>query len=114
MINTFILVGEIKKINVSQPKDPKKNASAVMMVQYGVKRESTGNSVDFVNAVLIRVPSYKYPRYADMLKEGARVEITGKLQGVLKPSLADNFLATELVADRIDLAGYIGEESAES
>lgn len=114
MINTFILAGVIKKVSISKPKDPKKGASAVIMVQYGVRRESTGNAVDFVNAVLIRVPSYRYPKCADILKEDARVEITGKLQGVLKASLENNLLTTELVADRIDLVGQVEEDAPEA
>lgn len=114
MINTFFIVGDVKKISVTKPNDPKKNASAVMMVQYGVKRESTGSSVDFVNAVLIRVPSYKYPKLKDKLVEGSKVQITGHLQGVLKSGeIQSSFLATELVADRIDIVGQPEETPEE-
>lgn len=104
MINAFFLVGEIKKISVSEPKgpkDPKRNASAVLLVQYGKQRETTGNAVEFVNAVLVRVPSYKYPQIKDKLKVGAKVQINGKLQGVLKTIVDDGFFTTELVADHI-------------
>lgn len=105
MIHAFFVVGEIKKIQVSEPKDPKKNASAVLLVQYGTTRESTGGSVEFVNAVMIRVPSYKYPQIKDKLKVGKQVQVNGHLQGVFKTMLDDGFFTTELVADRIFVEG---------
>lgn len=105
MIHAFFLVGEIKKIQVSEPKDPRKNASAVLLVQYGVTREQTGGSVEFVNAVMVRVPSYKYPQLKDKLKVGAKVQINGHLQGVFKTMLDDGHFTTELVADRVYVEG---------
>jgi hypothetical protein len=104
VINTFFLHGEIKKINVSEPKDPTKNASAVMLVRYGVQREASGGPVEFVNAVMIRVPSYKYPTLRDKLSVGQKVVVTGHLQGVFKTALDEGYFTTELVADRISFA----------
>lgn len=101
MINTFFLFGEIKKINVSEPKDPTKNASAVMLVRYGVQREASGGPVEFVNAVMIRVPSYKFPALREKLSVGQRVVVTGHLQGVYKSAMDEGYFTTELVADRI-------------
>jgi hypothetical protein len=101
MIHAFFLVGEIKKIQVSEPKDPKKNASAVVLVQYGGTRESTGGPVEFVNAVMIRIPSYKYPQLKDKLRVGSQVQVNGHLQGVLKSVMDDGYFTTELVADRV-------------
>lgn len=110
MIHGFYLVGTVKRIQVSEPKDPKKNASAVLLVQYGATRESTGGPVEFVNAVMIRVPSYKYPQIKDKLHLGASVVINGHMQGVYKTMVDEGFFTTELVADRI----YIeGEKEAE-
>jgi hypothetical protein len=106
MIHAFFLVGEIKKISVSEPKDPKKNASAVLLVQYGKQRETTGNAVEFVNAVMVRVPSYKFPQIKDKLKVGAQVQINGHLQGVFKTIVDDGYFTSELVADRV----YVDEE----
>ena len=100
-INTFFLLGEIKKINVSEPKDPTKNASAVMLVRYGAQREASGGPVEFVNAVMIRVPSYKYPALREKLAVGKNVCVTGHLQGVYKSAMDEGFFTTELVADRI-------------
>lgn len=112
MIHAFFLVGEIKKIQVSEPKDPKKNASAVLLVQYGATRESTGGAVEFVNAVMIRVPSYKYPQLREKLKVGKQVQINGHLQGVFKTMMDDGgYFATELVADRIFVEGESGSDS---
>ncbi len=108
MIHAFFLVGEIKKISVSEPKDPKKNASAVLLVQYGKQRETTGNAVEFVNAVMVRVPSYKFPQIKDKLKVGAQVQINGHLQGVYKTIVDDGYFTTELVADRV----YVDDEDS--
>ncbi|MDO8416296.1 MAG: hypothetical protein Q7S87_08815 [Agitococcus sp.] len=110
MIHAFFLVGTIKKIQVSEPKDPKKNASAVLLVQYGVNRESTGGAVEFVNAVMIRVPSFKYPQIKDKLRIDASVQINGHLQGVFKSVMDDGFFTTELVADRI----FVDEDNVKS
>ncbi len=101
MIHNFFLVGEIKKISVSEPKDPKKNASAVILVQYGKQRETTGNSVEFVNAAMVRIPNYKYPQLKDKLKVGSTVQVNGHLQGVFKTIIEDGYFTVELVADRV-------------
>lgn len=112
MIHTFFLLGEIKKIQVSEPKEskdpkaPKKNPSAVLLVQYGVTRMATGNPVEFVNAVMIRVPSYLYPKISEKLKVGQTVQINGHLQGVFKSMMDDGYFTTELVADRVDVEGF--------
>lgn len=103
MIHNFFLVGTLKKIQVSTPKDPKRQASAVLLVQYGATREATGGSVEFVNAVMVRVPSYKYPQVADKLREGASIQLHGHLQGVFKSMMEEGHFTTELVADRIFL-----------
>lgn len=103
MTNVVVVSGELKKLSVNQPKDPKKNASAVMLVQYGVSRESTGNAVEFVNAALVRVPSYKFPQLQGKLREGQKISVVGHLQGVWKNNLDQGYLTVELVADRVDI-----------
>jgi hypothetical protein len=105
MINTFFLAGEIKKVTVSEPKDPKKAPTALLLVQYGPVRESTGGPVEFVNAVPVRVPGYKYPSVKDKLKAGKRVQITGHLQGVFRTLIDEGSFTTELVADRVYVEG---------
>lgn len=112
MINTFFLVGEVKKVNISEPKDPKKNASAVLLIQYGTQREATGGPVEFVNATLVRVPSYKFPALRNRLKVGQKVVITGHLQGVYKNIADQGFFTVELVADRIDIENDAKAEAA--
>lgn len=99
MIHQFSIYGNIKRINVTEPKDPKKNPSAIIMVQYGGTREATGRPVEFINAVMVRVPNYQYPRVKDQLVLDATVHIQGHLQGVYKSTGADTFFTTELVAD---------------
>jgi hypothetical protein len=114
VIHAFFIVGDIKKIQVSEPKDPRKNASAVLLVQYGATREQTGGSVEFVNAVMVRVPSYKYPTLKDKLRVGAKVQINGHLQGVFKTMLDDGHFTTELVADRIFIEDGRDEAGADT
>lgn len=105
MINTFFMHAEIKRINISEPKDPTKNASAVLLLQYGVQREASGGPVEFINAVMVRVPNYKFPALRDKLKVGQKVLVTGHLQGVFKTVMDEGYFTTELVADRITLDG---------
>lgn len=114
MINSFFLVGEIKKLTVSEPKDPKKNASAVLLVQYGVTREATGRAVEFVNAALVRVPSYKFPALRNRLRIGQTVQITGHIQGVYKALGDQGFFTAELVADRVDIQRNVKAGEAEA
>ena len=101
MINTFFIAGDIKKINISEPKDPSKSASAVILVQYGPQRESSGGAVEFVNAVMIRIPSYKFPALRGKIKVGQKVTVHGHLQGVFKNVMDEGYFTTELVADRV-------------
>lgn len=101
MTHAFFTTGHIKKIHVTEPKDPKKQASAVILVQYGPPRESTGKAVEFVNAVMVRIPGYKWPSVKDKIAIDKKVEIFGYLQGVYKAVLDDGLFTTELVADKI-------------
>lgn len=105
MIHNFFLDGTLKRIQVSTPKDPKRNASAVLLVQYGPQRDSTGRAVEFINAVLVRVPSYQWPRMADKLAVDQRIQVHGSIQGVHKTVMDEGHLAVELVADRIFIDG---------
>ncbi|MBC8737247.1 hypothetical protein F6X40_10550 [Paraburkholderia sp. UCT31] len=110
-INGFYLLAEIKKIDESIPKDPTKKPSAVLLCQYGVQRDESKGPVDFVNAVLVRVPSYKYPELRDTLKVGQRILINGRLQGVAKPTGdGRSYLTVELVTERITIDGGLTEQ----
>lgn len=111
VIHAFFIVGEIKKIQVSEPKDPKKGASAVLLVQYGATREQSGGAVEFVNAVMVRVPNYRYPQLRDKLNVGTQIQVNGHLQGVFKTIVDDGFFTTELVADRIFIEGDGGSDA---
>lgn len=106
MIHQFFIVGQIKKIQVSEPKDPKKNPSAVLLVQYGATREQSGGAVEFINAVMVRVPNYRYPAIKDSLQVGAVIEIKGHVQGVYKTAIDEGFFTVELVADQIAPADF--------
>lgn len=101
MIHTFFVVGEIKKININEPSDPKKSASAILLVQYSARGEPGNGAMEFANAVMIRVPPNKFPQLRGKLALGKNVQVTGHLQGLCKSVLEENYFTTELVADRI-------------
>lgn len=113
-MNTFILTGEVKKITINEPKDAKRGASAILLIQYGVQREATGGAVEFVNATLVRVPSYKFPALRSRLRQGQAIEVMGHIQGVYKNVVDQGFFTVELVADRIDLPGAVSAPEPES
>lgn len=101
-VNFSIITGVVKSIQVSTPKDPKKNPSAVIVLQYGAQRDTTGGQVEFVNALTVRIPSYRFPRYADRLAVGQEIVVHGRSQGVLKRVMNEAFIVNETIADRID------------
>lgn len=102
LFNVFFLAGEVHRVKVVKGRG-ERPPSAVLTLQYGPQRETSGGAVEFVNAVQIRVPSYKYGKVEKRLKEGAKIQVAGRLQGVFKPMMdASGFLTAELVAERID------------
>ena len=101
MINKFFLVGDIKRISISEGKSAGKQASAIILLQYGNPREESGGAVEFVNAAMIRIPSYRFPALRDKLREGQKVVVEGHIQGVFKKMLETGHFAVELVADRV-------------
>ncbi len=111
-ISVFVMSGEIKNIQVFD-KNPER-ASAVMLVQTGPSRERGNRPVEFVNAVKVRVPPYRYAKLKNRLKVGEYVYITGKIQGILKMNLGEGLLDSEHVAEHIDFEEYADVESAES
>ncbi|MNR71640.1 hypothetical protein D3C71_22710 [compost metagenome] len=114
MIHDIKVVGDIRKITESTPKDPKKGASAIILVQWGALREQSGGAVDFINAGLIRIPNYRYPKLQGRLKVGQTVKIDGHLQGVVKTVADEQFITTELVADRVFILKDIDDKPAEA
>jgi acetaldehyde dehydrogenase (acetylating) len=104
MFNKFFIVGEIKQVQVSkQPADPNKSPSALVLIQYGQNRESTGGMVEFVNAVQVRVPGYRYATSKDFLVVGKRIQVEGRLQGVFRSVMDSGHFVTELVAESVRL-----------
>jgi hypothetical protein len=113
-VHEIIILGEVRKITPSTPKDPKKAASAVILVQWGPQREQSGNQVEFINAGHVRIPNYRWPKLAEKMKVGQTVKITGHIQGVLKTVMGDQFVQSELVADRVHILDDTGAESADA
>ncbi|GBG14396.1 signal recognition particle protein [Novimethylophilus kurashikiensis] len=101
-INTFVLSGEVKRIDVNN-KPAKKGPAAVAWIQYGPSRQRTEQSVQFVNVALVRIPPYVYEKCKDHLKVGCLADVTGHVQGVLKHIVTEGFVTNELVADRFQV-----------
>lgn len=110
-INTFVLSGEVKRLDVNS-KPTKKGPAAVIVLQYGPSRQRTEQSVQFLNVALIRIPPYVYEKCKDDLKVGRLVDITGHVQGVLKQVISEGFITNELVADRLQVVD--AEDGSES
>lgn len=97
-MNLFTVTGRVRQVQLSDKDRP----TALVLVQYGPHRERQGRAVEFVNAVLVRVPAYRLEKIpAGVVEEGAMVEVTGRIQGVLKGLMNEGFFSTELVADRV-------------
>ncbi|MDE2343600.1 MAG: hypothetical protein KGL63_09470 [Betaproteobacteria bacterium] len=101
MINTFLMVGVLERVHISEPRK-KDKASGAIVVRYGDDRNQSGGQVEFLNAALIRIPPYRLPAIRDRLREGAFVHVVGHIQGVYKHQAGQGVLDTELVADRVD------------
>lgn len=129
MLNTFSMVAMIRTLTVtgtgradaaaqaeSENKDGAKDGrqpngpSAVLLVQYGPRREPTQRKVEFINAVNVRIPGFKFAQLQDKLKEGMTVSIQGRIQGVYRPGsdvnrvngrTSDDRMEIELVAERV-------------
>lgn len=110
MINTFVMSGEVQRIEVNS-KPAKKGPAAMILVQYGPTRQRTDQTVQFMNVALVRLPPYVYEKCKDSLKVGSLVDIVGHAQGVLKHIVSEGFVTNELVADRLQV---VDDESPES
>lgn len=106
-MNKLYLFGIVKRINVTEPKSHQQNKgpSAIIVLQYGAPREQSGGPVEFINAVQVRIPNYRYAQIKDSLSIGSILEISGHVQGVLKPTGIDGQvgMTVELVADLVSL-----------
>jgi len=110
MINTFVLAGEVKRLDLNN-KPTKKGPAAVIVVQYGPTRQRTDQAVQFLNVALVRVPPYVYEKCKDQLKVGCLVDLVGHAQGVMKSVLGgESFITNEIVADRLQVVDDEGAE----
>ena len=111
-MNVFAVDGVIKKALISSKVKP----SVILMVQFGPDRETGDNrAVEFINVIAVRVPNYIYEKTKDFLIEGQRVDVKGRLQGVLKGSVHEGVLVSECVAESVRQSDpYIPEEDMES
>ena len=108
-VNTFVMSGEVKRVDVNKKTTPQ-GPAAVMMVQYGPSRAKTERSVQFLNLALVRIPPYVYSKHEGKVKQGCLVDLVGHVQGVLKTVMNDAFVSNELVIDRLQIVDF-GEEA---
>lgn len=106
-MNLFAVDGIVKHIVYSGKEKP----SAILLLQYGPQRNrEESRAVEFVNALPVRVPNYLLDKVKDFTTVGARVDIKGRLQGVMKGMLTDGVMTTELVAEQIREARFFGDQ----
>lgn len=101
MIHDLFIVGDIRTIQISTPKDPKKGESALMLIQWGPQRDRGESNTNFINAGYVRIPNYRFPKIKDKLRVGQQVKINGHVQGIVKTVDGEQFMSNELVADRV-------------
>lgn len=100
-MNHFFLVGRIDRITINKKRNDGKGGSAMILLKYGPERETSNSSVEFVNAVVIRIPAFRFEALGSRLQEGAVASVTGHIQGILKGGMGDTYMTQELVADNI-------------
>jgi hypothetical protein len=115
-MNHFFLVGRIDRITVNKKRADGKGGSAMILLQYGPERETSNAAVEFVNAVVIRIPAFRFEALGDRLQEGAVVSVTGHIQGILKGGAGETYMTQELVADniRVNDLDFLFEEDEEA
>jgi hypothetical protein len=101
-INTFVLSGEVKRLDVSH-RPGKRGPSAVVTLQYGPTREQVDQAVQFLNVALVRLPPYVFEKVQGKIAAGSLLDVTGHLQGVYKRALTEGFISMEAVADRVQV-----------
>lgn len=101
-VNHFVLAGVVRQVQIKGGDKTGRKPSAVFMLQYGKNRQRTGGVVEFVNAVLVRVPASRLERVQARLVDGAEVAVTGHVQGLIKYALGQAGYAIELIADHVE------------
>lgn len=112
MIHAIFIAGKVKSVQIRQPKHVGKNPTALVLVQYGEERNRTGQEVEFINAVMVRVPDGLFSRIESQLQVGAQVQVNGHLQGVSRVLEGVQHFSTELVADRLVFESAYGADEA--
>ncbi|OCX68696.1 hypothetical protein A6M27_17020 [Acidithiobacillus thiooxidans] len=100
-MNHFFIVGRVDRITQNKKREGGKGGSAMILLKYGPEREVSNGPVEFVNAVVIRVPAFRFEAIGSRLEEGAVVSVTGHVQGIVKGGMGETYMTQELVADNI-------------
>lgn len=104
-INKFYMTGVISEVTHIPSKDESRPGSAVLLLKYGSKAPSQHS--EFVDACMVRIPSYKYDSVKEKLVEGAFMEVDGHLQGVVKVIQNDPLWMIELVSDKVEIRNTV-------
>jgi primosomal replication protein N len=101
-LGEFIVVGELKRVQIIESRDPaKKQPSAILLVQYGPRRDSTTHKVEFINAVQIRVPAHRFATLKDRLEVGMHIPVEGSITGVIRNFGTNAMHSVDLTADNV-------------
>lgn len=109
-VNSCVITGVVRSVKVNGANREDRKPSAIFMLQYGKNRQRSGGPVEFVNAVLIRVPAFRYEKVKDQLVEGAEVAVSYHVQGLMKYYMNEPVYSVELVADHMDFTEEEAEE----
>jgi len=97
-MNMYGVDGVIKQVITTNRDKP----SALIMLQYGPERNRDENrTVEFVNAIPVRIPHYLFEKTKEFIEEGVRVDVKGRLQGVMKGMMNEGVYSVELVAEQV-------------
>lgn len=109
-MNHYQATGVLMQIELPNEAEAKKGKAGKMVIRYGGRRDSKGNSPrQYVNAVPMRIPS-KLVKNFRPYQTGQIVEVMGRLEGILERSVSGGqFHSAQLVANTIkevDLSSF--------
>lgn len=109
-MNHYQATGVIMSITLPNEAEAKKGRAGNMVLRYGGRRDSKGNSQrQYVNAVPMRIPSRTVKNFRSF-SPGDFVEVLGRLEGIVEKSVAGGQLhSAQLVANaihRVDVGSF--------
>lgn len=109
-MNHYQGTGVIMSITLPNEAEAKKGRAGLMVLRYGGRRDSKGNSSrQYVNAVPMRIPSRHVKNFRSYAP-GDFVEVMGRMEGIVERSVAGGQMhSAQLVAtiiNRVDVKSF--------